>query len=280
MPYDSSGVATVDRQIAVTGQTVQAVQVNVPFADIQSMLSQLILRSGVAPFSGNQSMAGFKITNAANGTADQDYVTMAQLSDVIASVTAATVPTGAVAGFRRLTPPSGWIKENGGTIGSVASGATNRANADTAALFTLLWDTFDQTMLPIQNSAGAVTTRGASAAADFAAAKRMPLFDTRTRFIRGADDGLGGDPGIVVGLAQDDELRAHAHSVIDPGHSHAQRGSGGAGASTTALYSTSLPPATTQATNTEIAPTGIVIDNFGGNETRPRASAVLFCIKL
>lgn len=281
IPIDSNGNYSLPPgYLAVPGQTILASQHNPSLEDIAAALSQVVYRSGVAPLGGNLSAAGFKITNAANGTSDGDYVNVSQLNDVIASIVAATVPTGAVAGFRRLTPPSGWIKENGGTIGNVASGATNRANADTVALFTLLWETFDQTMLPIQNSAGAVTTRGASAAADFAAAKRMPLFDTRTRFIRGADDGLGGDPGIVVGLAQDDELRAHAHSVLDPGHSHGQRGSGGAGASTTALYSTSLPPATTQATNTDVAPTGIVIQNFGGNETRPRASAVLFCIKL
>lgn len=79
MPYDSNGVATVDRQVAVTGQTVLAVQVNVPFADIQSMLSQVLLRSGVAPMDGNLPMAGFKITNLANGTADGDAVNYSQL---------------------------------------------------------------------------------------------------------------------------------------------------------------------------------------------------------
>lgn len=79
MPYDSSGIATVDRQIAVTGQTVLAVQVNVPFADIESMLSQVLLRSGVAPMNGNLPMAGFKITSLANGTADGDAVNYSQL---------------------------------------------------------------------------------------------------------------------------------------------------------------------------------------------------------
>lgn len=282
LPYDTNGNADITRQLAVTGQTVLAAQVNVPFDDVESMLSQVLLRSGVAPLSGNLSAAGFKITNAADGTSDQDYVTMAQLNEVIASVTSGVVPTGTVLGFRRTTPPTGWIKENGGTIGSLASGATNRANPDTEDLFTLLWDNFNQATLPIQNSAGAVTTRGASAAADFAAAKRMPLFDSRTRFLRGADDGLGFDAAIVVGLAQDDLIKNHVHPVTDPGHVHAQQGSGSPGGVTTAKYEAALTAGAPQATNTSSATTGITIQNNtgGGSETRPRASAVLHCIKL
>ena len=282
IPYDSNGNATVNRQVAVPGQTILAPQVNVPFDDIQSMLSQVLLRSGVAPLAGNLSASGFRITNAANGSADGDYVTMSQLTAVIASVTAGVVPTGTVAGFRMTTPPTGWIKENGGTIGSAASGATNRANADTEALFTVLWNNFDQATLPIQNSAGAVTTRGANAAADFAAAKRMPLFDSRSRFLRGADDGLGYDVSIVVGLVQDDLIKNHVHPLIDPGHAHPQQGSGTPGATTTALYNNSLTAGAPQSTSTVSATTGIIIQNNtgGGSETRPRASAVLHCIKL
>lgn len=214
MPYDSGGNALVTRQVAVSGQTVQAVQVNVPFDDVQSMLNQVLLRSGVAPLSGNLSAAGFKITNAADGSADGDYTNMSQLNAVIAqieavaaSVAAVAVPTGVLAPYRGGTAPAGWIKENGGTIGSAASGASNRANADTEALFTLLWNTYNQATLPIQNSAGAVTTRGASAAADFAAAKRMPLLDPRSRFIRAADDGLGYDAGLTIGAVQADALQ-------------------------------------------------------------------------
>ena len=262
MPYDSSGVATVERQIAVTGQVVQAVQVNTPFSDIESMLSQQILRSGVAPFSGNQSMAGFKITNAANGSADGDYVTMSQLNAVIASVTTGTMPTGAVAGFRTTTPPTGWIKENGGTIGSGASGATNRANSDTQNLFTLLWDQFNQATLPIQDSSGAVTTRGASAAADFAAAKRMPLFDSRSRFLRGADDGLGFDASIVVGLSQADDIKTIPDVWLWSGTESTLGFAGGT------VYA--------GRGSTQSRPSGWPT----GTETRPRSSAVLMCIKL
>lgn len=263
MPVDSNGNYSLPPgYLAVPGQTILATQHNPSLEDIAAALSQVVYRSGVAPFSGNQSMAGFKITNAANGTADSDYVTVEQLNAVIASVSLSTVPTGAVAGFRMTTAPTGWVKENGGTIGSAASGATTRANSDAEALFTLLWTQFNQATLPIQDSSGAVTTRGVSAAADFAAAKRLPLFDARTRFLRGADDGLGYDTAIVVGLAQADEIKSHVH---------AQRGAGLSGGNTTAQYSTNLAATGDQFTNTAA---------FGGAETRPRASAVLYCIKL
>ena len=94
------------------------------------------------------------------------------------------LPVGAVMLFDGKTAPSGWLISNGGTIGSASSGATLRANADVEALFTHLWTQYDNTELVIQTSAGAGTTRGASAAADFAANKRMPTHDYRDEFPR------------------------------------------------------------------------------------------------
>ncbi len=77
--------------------------------------------------------------------------------------------------------PFGWVAMNDGTIGSPASGATNRANFDTFYLYKLLWDVTSLAMggnpafAPIQNSAGAPDVRGSSADADFAADKRLQL---------------------------------------------------------------------------------------------------------
>lgn len=75
--------------------------------------------------------------------------------------------------------PVGYLWANGQTIGNAASGGTARANADTAALFTLLWNATTQVNFPIQTSTGAASTRGISAAADYAANKRFPLPDKR-----------------------------------------------------------------------------------------------------
>jgi microcystin-dependent protein len=78
---------------------------------------------------------------------------------------------------------TGFVRCNGKTIGSATSGGTERANADTSALFSFLW------------GGGANLTvsggKGASAAADFAANKTIALPDCRGRVIAGLDD-IGG----------------------------------------------------------------------------------------
>ena len=282
MPYDSSGVATVDRNVAVTGQVVQAVQVNTPFADIESMLSQQILRSGVAPFSGNQSMAGFKITNAADGTSDQDYVTMSQLAEVIASISTVSVPTGAVSAFRRANAPNGWIIENGGTIGNSSSNATTRSNADTEALFTLLWNDFPS--LAIKTAGGVITTRGASASADFAANKQLTIHDSRTRFHRGTDSGLDYDTSLIVGFSQLDALQNITGTFSSKRVNNLDSPEVVADW-TDAFFDNGLG-----GSDFSMEVTGVSARRITGfdasrvvrtaTETRPRASVVLYCIKL
>lgn len=103
----------------------------------------------------------------------------------------ALVPTGITMDYVGTTAPTGWLLLSGLTIGSAASGGTARANADTSNLFTLLWNSSTNTELPIQDSSGVGTTRGANAAADFAANKRLPLPDARGRVIVGKDN-MGG----------------------------------------------------------------------------------------
>lgn len=77
---------------------------------------------------------------------------------------------------------TGWVRANARTIGSAVSGATERANADTSALFAYLWTNFSNTICPVS------TGRGASAAADFAANKTITLLDMRGDTIAGLDD--------------------------------------------------------------------------------------------
>lgn len=77
---------------------------------------------------------------------------------------------------------NGWVRDNGRTIGSAASGATERANADTSALFAFLWSNFSNTVCPVS------TGRGANAAADFAANKTITLPDKRGYVPGGLDD--------------------------------------------------------------------------------------------
>lgn len=80
MPRDSNGNATITRQIAVSGQTVLAEQVNTPFADTQAMLNLVFWRDGIAPATGNFNLNSFKITGLASGSASGDAVNFGQLS--------------------------------------------------------------------------------------------------------------------------------------------------------------------------------------------------------
>lgn len=174
-------------------------------------------------------------------------------------VTLTAQQPGEVCYFARSTAPDGFVKANGGTIGSAASGGTLRANADTSALFTLLWTEFSNSILPIQDSAGVTSTRGASAAADFAANKRLPVFDLRGEFVRGWDDGRGVDTGRGLSSAQTQGIQSHTHNV----------NYGLANTSVAATLGSSSG-------NTNVAAT----TSAGGTETRPRNVALLACIKL
>lgn len=77
---------------------------------------------------------------------------------------------------------AGWVRANGRTLGSASSGAAERANADTSALYAYLWNNFSNTVCPVS------TGRGANAAADFAANKTIQLLDWRGYVPGGLDD--------------------------------------------------------------------------------------------
>lgn len=125
---------------------------------------------------------------------------------------------------------SAWLRADGRTIGNGSSGGTARANADMSALFTVLWTNFTNTELPIQDSSGGASTRGASAAADFAANKRMPLPDLRGRVIAGMDNPGGGAANRVTDPQADVNggvIGAETHSLTSAqngAHTHNQPG--------------------------------------------------------
>lgn len=79
---------------------------------------------------------------------------------------------------------TGWVRDNGRTIGSATSGATERANADTLALYTFLWDTYSDAICPVS------TGRGANAAADYAANKSIGT-PNKQGLHTGGLDGMG-----------------------------------------------------------------------------------------
>ena len=67
---------------------------------------------------------------------------------------------------------TGWVPLNGLTIGSAASTATGRANADCQQLYYLLWNNFSNTLCPVTGG------RGSSASADWSANKPIGLPDS------------------------------------------------------------------------------------------------------
>lgn len=110
----------------------------------------------------------------------------------------------------RASAPTGWITASGTTtIGNVGSGAT-RANVDTLALFTLWWTDFSDALCPLLTSAGAGSTRGASAAADWAALKRLTVFDAGGRFAR--VPGTINSTTFVAGTKYADTFKSHTHA--------------------------------------------------------------------
>lgn len=155
--------------------------------------------------------------------------------------------------------PTGWLKMNGTSVGNASSGATGRANADTAALFAALWNNVAQVDAPVQDSAGSTVSRGANAAADFAANRRIVIPDMRGEFSRGLDDGRGVDTGRVNGSAQAQDIQAHVHTW---GAIQGQGFSGG-----NSIYAGA-------------GPGGANTSSTGGAETRPRTRAWNWFIKL
>lgn len=75
---------------------------------------------------------------------------------------------------------AGFVRCNARTIGSATSGASERANADTQALFEYLWNT--DANLTVS------TGRGASSIADWSANKTIALPDWRGRALAALDD--------------------------------------------------------------------------------------------
>jgi microcystin-dependent protein len=149
-----------------------------------------------------------------------------------------------------VSAPSGWLLASGMTIGNPTSGATSRANADTLPLYTLLWTSYANLQLPIQDNVGVPAVRGASAAVDFAAGKRLPLPDLRGRVVVGGDSmggvaanrvttagsGIDGATHGTTGGSQsviltEGNLPAHTHDTLVPTTTPATGTSGATGTS-------------------------------------------------
>ena len=103
-----------------------------------------------------------------------DFINQTQADARYAPISTAGVPTGLEAPFpnKSTNVPEGWVLMNDGTIGDTFSSASNRANMDCQALFSLIWDSVDDSLAPVNGAPG---NRGVSAAADWVAHKRIKI---------------------------------------------------------------------------------------------------------
>jgi microcystin-dependent protein len=125
---------------------------------------------------------------------------------------ASAFTTGDVKTTLKTLADAGWVMMNDGTIGDASSGATTRANADTQALFALLWTNVSNTNCPVSGG------RGASAAADFAAHKTIALPKMLGRALAAAGTGSG-----LTSRALGDTVGEETHtlSIAEiPSHTH------------------------------------------------------------
>ena len=117
---------------------------------------------------------------------DTSIATTAFVQTAVGNLPAPAFGTGDVKLTLKTAADVGWVMMNDGTMGDASSGGTTRANADTQALFTLLWTVIPNVYCPVSGG------RGADAATDFAAHKtiKLPASVGRALAISGVGAGL------------------------------------------------------------------------------------------
>lgn len=97
MPYNSSGVfSLVPGYLATAGEEIRSSQHNPPLEDIASALSQVVLRSGVAPMGGNLNINGYRIINVASGVDNSDGANIGDITSKLSTININT--TGSLTG--------------------------------------------------------------------------------------------------------------------------------------------------------------------------------------
>jgi hypothetical protein len=146
---------------------------------------------------------GTGATTAAAARANLDAVASGDL--------AAAVPVGVVHSYLGSSAPSGWLMLNGDTLGDASSGATQADNSY-SVLFQLLWNGMADAQAPV------VGGRGASAAADWVAHKKITLPDARGRAVVGTGTGAsltarthGDKGGEETHVLTVNEMPSHTH---------------------------------------------------------------------
>lgn len=186
------------------------------------------------------------VPNKSTGRANLDVYSKQEVIDLINNIQ----PAGEVAAFARNTAPDGWLVCNGQAV----------SRTTYARLFAAIGTTFG--------------------AGNGSSTFNVP--DLRGEFIRGWDSGRGVDTGRVFGSQQSSQNLAHIHAVNDPGHFHRTtipwKGNySGGGPNTLVDGREGIRGYEVYSSTRDV--TGINITTSGGNESRPRNVALLYCIR-
>jgi len=155
--------------------------------------------SGIA--TGTYSLSGTPTINAGTVGADPtDALGIASKQ----YVDAVGFSTGDVKLSLKTVADTSWVLMDDKSIGSATSGATGRANADTSALYTLIWTNVTDQWAPVAGG------RGGSAAADFAANKALTLPKTLGRALAGYGTGTV----VASGVDADVDITANDLTVV------------------------------------------------------------------
>ncbi|MCS3451920.1 microcystin-dependent protein [Bradyrhizobium elkanii] len=229
MPRQSNGTYQQPANTAaVSSNPISSTAYNSLITDLGNEITNSLDRAGRSAMTAPLPMGGQKITGMADPTVATDGAT----KNYVDTITGSFFSTGDAKITLKSVADPGWVLCTDGTIGSATSGASTRANADTQALFNLLFNNITDTDAPLFTSGGGATTRAAqtNAALAWAANCRVSLTKVLGCAIAGA--GSNGGPHGVWRLGQktgeelhtliESELPAHRHSVFlnDPGHAH------------------------------------------------------------
>jgi len=266
MSDSSQGVYTRPASpIPVTGQTADAPQVNVAIDDIAAALNRRAFRDGRAPMLGSQDYNGYRVTGAGDAVGDQDYVTLAQITALLAAISG--VPPGVMETYTisSATAPTGWLFANGAAVSrttyaalwAAVSGGNNLAASE------------------------GVKTVGQYGPGDGSTTFTLPnLYADNGYFVRPISSGR------TIGSVQADEIKSHQHTAtfagdLVPDHSHSIGASfSGSGIGSNGGYVVTDTFNVQTSGSGAHTPSGTVsVIATGGAETRPKNIAYPVIIK-
>jgi hypothetical protein len=243
--------ATESRRGVIALATTAEAQALAPDATKALTVARLVDRTATTGRVGVVALA----TNAQTQTGTD--ATRAVTPASLASAASLFVPPGAVMPFASAVTPSGWLAANGNVVPN-GIGTVQGITANFAALFAVVGTTY-----------GAAGT----------------LPDLRGYFVRGSGTNSDGTASGTFGQKQADEIKSHSHTATastsgEHNHSYSVPGftrGGGDGDLDNNERQGSDSGRTTA--NAGAHSHTITVNQTGGNETRPRNIALLYCIK-